>query len=54
MVVGAVAFFLMLGNVVTVVRAPDVFPISVGPGLSHRADSTTFGPPPPSPGCYDP
>lgn len=33
MVAGAVAFFLMVGNVVTVVRTPDAFPISVGPGL---------------------
>ncbi len=33
MAAGVVAFFVMAGNVVTVLRAPDVFPVSVGLGL---------------------
>lgn len=33
MVAGVVAFFVMAGNVVTVLRVPDGFPVSVGPGM---------------------
>lgn len=33
MVAGVVAFLVLAGNVVTVLRAPDVFPVSVGPGM---------------------
>lgn len=33
MVAGVLAFFVLAGNVVTVLRAPDVLPVSVGPGM---------------------
>ena len=33
MVAGVMAFLVMAGNIVTVLRAPDVFPVTVGPGM---------------------
>lgn len=33
MVAGVVAFSVLAGNIVTVLRVPDGFPVSVGPGM---------------------